>query len=117
MRMFRKVALGASALALALSAGSTGGGSSASPGATTPASTTAATQAADVTIKIGRPDFATEAMGINEGDTYLTLKPVSEWKRFHTKDELMARARKLGVKGRSRMTKLELGQAIARKQG
>jgi hypothetical protein len=34
----------------------------------------------------------------------------------HTKDELMARAKKLGVKGRSRMTKLELGQAIARKQ-
>jgi cation transport regulator ChaB len=34
----------------------------------------------------------------------------------HTKDELMARAKKLGVKGRSRMTKMELGQAIARKQ-
>src|SRR5579883_3158981 len=25
----------------------------------------------DVVIKIGRPDFATEAMGINEGDTYV----------------------------------------------
>jgi cation transport regulator ChaB len=34
----------------------------------------------------------------------------------HTKDELMARAEKLGISGRSRMTKLELGQAIARKQ-
>lgn len=34
----------------------------------------------------------------------------------HTRDELMERARKLDVKGRSRMTKLELGQAIARKQ-
>ena len=34
----------------------------------------------------------------------------------HTKDELMARARKLGISGRSKMTKLELGQAIARKQ-
>ena len=34
----------------------------------------------------------------------------------HTKDELMERARKLGVKGRSKMSKLELGQAIARKQ-
>lgn len=34
----------------------------------------------------------------------------------HTKDELMERARKLGVKGRSRMTKMELGKAIARKQ-
>jgi osmoprotectant transport system substrate-binding protein len=57
MRLFRKVALGASVLALALSACSTGGGGSASPGATTPASTTTATQAADVTIKIGSDDF------------------------------------------------------------
>src|SRR5262249_46914003 len=44
----------------------------------------------DVVIKIGRPDFATEAMGINEGDTYLLLKPRSEWKRFHTKEDLIA---------------------------
>jgi cobalt-zinc-cadmium resistance protein CzcA len=44
----------------------------------------------DVVIKIGRPDFATEAMGINEGDTYLVLKPKSEWKRFDTKDDLIA---------------------------
>ena len=34
----------------------------------------------------------------------------------HTKDELMERAKKLDIKGRSKMTKLELGQAIARKQ-
>jgi cation transport regulator ChaB len=34
----------------------------------------------------------------------------------HTKDELMARARELGVKGRSRMSKSELAKAIARKQ-
>jgi cation transport regulator ChaB len=34
----------------------------------------------------------------------------------HTRDELMERARKLDVRGRSRMTKLQLGQAIARKQ-
>ena len=34
----------------------------------------------------------------------------------HSKDELMERARKLGVKGRSKMSKVELGQAIARKQ-
>jgi len=34
----------------------------------------------------------------------------------HTRAELLDRARSLGVKGRSRMTKLELGQAIARKQ-
>src|SRR5882762_600944 len=43
----------------------------------------------DVVIKIGRPDFATEAMGINEGDTYLLLKPMNTWKRFHTKEELI----------------------------
>jgi cation transport regulator ChaB len=34
----------------------------------------------------------------------------------HTKAELLERAKRLGVTGRSRMTKLELGQAIARKQ-
>jgi cobalt-zinc-cadmium resistance protein CzcA len=45
---------------------------------------------ADVVIKIGRPDFATEAMGINEGDTYLLLKPMNTWTRFHTKDDLIA---------------------------
>jgi cobalt-zinc-cadmium resistance protein CzcA len=45
---------------------------------------------ADVVIKIGRPDFATEAMGINEGDTYLLLRPIETWKRFHTKEELIA---------------------------
>ncbi|HEY1215946.1 MAG TPA: CusA/CzcA family heavy metal efflux RND transporter [Bryobacteraceae bacterium] len=43
----------------------------------------------DVVIKIGRPDFATEAMGINEGDTYLLLKPMTEWHRFTTKEELV----------------------------
>jgi cation transport regulator ChaB len=34
----------------------------------------------------------------------------------HSKQELMERARELEIKGRSKMTKLELGQAIARKQ-
>jgi len=34
----------------------------------------------------------------------------------HTKDELLKRARSLGVRGRSKMTKTELAQAIARKQ-
>jgi hypothetical protein len=32
----------------------------------------------------------------------------------HTKQELMDRARKLGVEGRSRMTKQQLGEAIAK---
>jgi cobalt-zinc-cadmium resistance protein CzcA len=45
---------------------------------------------ADVVVKIGRPDFATEAMGINEGDTYLLLRPTNTWKRFHTKEDLIA---------------------------
>jgi heavy metal efflux system protein len=45
---------------------------------------------ADVVIKIGRPDFATEAMGINEGDTYLLLRPMETWTRFHSKGELIA---------------------------
>jgi cation transport regulator ChaB len=36
--------------------------------------------------------------------------------RGHTREELYERATKLGVRGRSRMTKEELGEAIARKQ-
>lgn len=43
----------------------------------------------DVTTKIGRPDFATEAMGINEGDVYVALNPQSTWKRFKSKEELI----------------------------
>ena len=34
----------------------------------------------------------------------------------HTKDELYARAQKLGVEGRSRMSKAELARAVAQKQ-
>jgi cation transport regulator ChaB len=34
----------------------------------------------------------------------------------HTKAELYERAKKLGVKGRSQMSKMELAQAIARRQ-
>jgi cation transport regulator ChaB len=34
----------------------------------------------------------------------------------HTKEELYERAKKLNIPGRSNMTKMELGQAIARKQ-
>jgi cobalt-zinc-cadmium resistance protein CzcA len=43
----------------------------------------------DVTTKIGRPDFATEAMGVNSGDVYIALTPMDEWKRFHSKGELI----------------------------
>lgn len=35
----------------------------------------------------------------------------------HTKAELYERAKRLGISGRSKMDKLELGQAIARAQG
>ena len=34
----------------------------------------------------------------------------------HSKQELLERARRLGIRGRSSMTKIELGKAIARKQ-
>jgi hypothetical protein len=34
----------------------------------------------------------------------------------HTRDELLDRARELGVRGRSRMTKADLARAIARRQ-
>ena len=44
---------------------------------------------ADIVIKIGRPDFGTEPMGINEGDTYVLLRPMNTWKRFHTKEDLI----------------------------
>jgi hypothetical protein len=36
--------------------------------------------------------------------------------RGNSRDELLERAKKVGVKGRHRMTKQELGQAIARRQ-
>jgi cation transport regulator ChaB len=36
--------------------------------------------------------------------------------RGHSRDELYQRAKRLGVRGRSRMNKTELAQAIARKQ-
>ncbi|MCP5118506.1 MAG: efflux RND transporter permease subunit, partial [bacterium] len=37
-----------------------------------------------VVTKLGRPDLATEAMGIYQGDVYVLLKPRSEWTRFQT---------------------------------
>jgi cobalt-zinc-cadmium resistance protein CzcA len=42
------------------------------------------------TLGGARPEFATEAMGINEVDTYLILRPMSTWKRFQIKEELLA---------------------------
>jgi len=42
-----------------------------------------------VVTKMGRPDVATEAMGIYQGDVYVLLKPRDQWKRFTSKEELI----------------------------
>ena len=42
-----------------------------------------------VVTRIGRPDVATEAMGINQGDVYVLLKPRPQWTRFQTKEQLI----------------------------
>jgi cobalt-zinc-cadmium resistance protein CzcA len=39
--------------------------------------------------KAGRPDLATEAMGIYESDVYVLLKPHEEWTTARTKEELI----------------------------
>ncbi|MBF8295257.1 MAG: heavy metal efflux pump, CzcA family [Bacteroidetes bacterium] len=39
--------------------------------------------------RLGRPDIATDPMGINLSDIYVTLKPKSEWKTAETKEELV----------------------------
>ncbi|MBP1634556.1 MAG: czcA 1 [Acidobacteria bacterium] len=43
-----------------------------------------------VVTKIGRPDLATEAMGIYQGDVYVLLHPADTWTSGRTKDELIA---------------------------
>ncbi|MFN0109708.1 MAG: efflux RND transporter permease subunit [Blastocatellia bacterium] len=46
-----------------------------------------------VVTKIGRPDLATEAMGIHQGDVYVILKPHDKWppvnSKPRTKDQLI----------------------------
>jgi cobalt-zinc-cadmium resistance protein CzcA len=42
-----------------------------------------------VVTKLGRPDVATEAMGIYESDSYLQLAPKSEWRCCRSKQELI----------------------------
>ena len=42
-----------------------------------------------VVTKIGRPDLATEAMGIHQGDVYVTLHPLDEWTSGRDKDALI----------------------------
>jgi cobalt-zinc-cadmium resistance protein CzcA len=43
-----------------------------------------------VVTKIGRPDLATEAMGIYQGDVYVILHPTEQWATARTKEELIA---------------------------
>jgi cobalt-zinc-cadmium resistance protein CzcA len=43
-----------------------------------------------VVTKIGRPDLATEAMGIYQGDVYVLLAPRERWRRARTREELIA---------------------------
>jgi cobalt-zinc-cadmium resistance protein CzcA len=47
-----------------------------------------------VVSKLGRPDRATEAMGIEESDSYLTLAPQKEWKCCKSKEELTGKMSK-----------------------
>jgi heavy metal efflux system protein len=42
-----------------------------------------------VVTKLGRPDLATEAMGIYQGDVYVILKPKDRWTTVSTKEELI----------------------------
>jgi cobalt-zinc-cadmium resistance protein CzcA len=42
-----------------------------------------------VVTKLGRPDVATEAMGTNQGDVYVLLRPRNQW-RFSTKEQLIS---------------------------
>lgn len=42
-----------------------------------------------VVTKMGRPDLATEAMGVYQGDVYVILKPIEQWTTVKTKEELI----------------------------
>jgi heavy metal efflux system protein len=42
-----------------------------------------------IVTKLGRPDVATEAMGIYQGDVYVMLKPREAWTSGRTKDQLI----------------------------
>jgi cobalt-zinc-cadmium resistance protein CzcA len=43
-----------------------------------------------VVTKEGRPDLATEAMGLYEGDVYVTLRPTKEWTTARDREGLIA---------------------------
>lgn len=42
-----------------------------------------------VVSKIGRPEIATDPMGVNRSDIFVLLNPKSQWKRFDDKAELV----------------------------
>jgi len=46
-------------------------------------------EVSQIVTKIGRPDLATEAMGIYQGDVYVLLHPEEEWTSGRTKAELV----------------------------
>jgi cobalt-zinc-cadmium resistance protein CzcA len=43
-----------------------------------------------VVTKLGRPDVATEAMGIYQGDVYVNLRPPREWRTGRSKEQLVS---------------------------
>ena len=46
-------------------------------------------EVSQIVTKLGRPDLATEAMGIYQGDVYVLLHPEDEWESGRTKEELI----------------------------
>ena len=42
-----------------------------------------------VVTKLGRPDLATEAMGVYEADVYVLLKPRDQWTTAHSKEDFI----------------------------
>jgi heavy metal efflux system protein len=43
----------------------------------------------NVITKLGRPDLATDTMGVYQGDVYVILKPIEEWKTAKTREGLI----------------------------
>jgi len=47
------------------------------------------TEISQIVTKMGRPDLATEAMGIYQGDVYVLLHPEDEWESGRSKEDLI----------------------------
>jgi cobalt-zinc-cadmium resistance protein CzcA len=47
------------------------------------------TEVSQIVTKLGRPDLATEAMGIYQGDVYVLLHPEASWESGRTKQQLI----------------------------